>query len=371
MEGDAYETRHSRCKMRIGRATGFSVDPGNHHQKNNFQMIPGPQNAITDVPRLRVGHAQDDHLKSGVSVVVSDAPFTASVAVMGGAPGTRETDLLAPDKSVATVDALVLSGGSAYGLDACSGVVSGLRAQGRGFQVANAIIPLVPGAIIFDLLSGGDQNWVENPYPALGRAAFDAAAPSTPVGTVGAGTGAMTAMMKGGLGTASLVLDSGITVGAMVAANPMGSVTTPGDKHFWAAPFEIDGEFGGLGPDPAAGLGRGLESRKMTAMVERANTTIAIVACDATLSKAQCQRVAWAAHDGIGRACLPAHCPGDGDLVFAAATGDIPLPSERDLGVIGHAAALCLSRAIARGVYAATPAANDLLPTWSMLNAQA
>ena len=290
---------------------------------------------------------------------------------MGGAPGTRETDLLAPDKSVATVDALVLSGGSAYGLDACSGVVSGLRAQGRGFQVANAIIPLVPGAIIFDLLSGGDQNWVENPYPALGRAAFDAAAPSTPVGTVGAGTGAMTAMMKGGLGTASLVLDSGITVGALVVANPMGSVTTPGDKHFWAAPFEIDGEFGGLGPDPAAGLGRGLESRKMTAMVERANTTIAIVACDATLSKAQCQRVAWAAHDGIGRACLPAHCPGDGDLVFAAATGDIPLPSERDLGVIGHAAALCLSRAIARGVYAATPAANDLLPTWSVLNAQA
>ena len=334
-------------------------------------MIPGPQNAITDVPGLRVGNAQDDSLKSGVTVLTADAPFTASVAVMGGAPGTRETDLLAPDKSVAKVDALVLSGGSAYGLDACSGVVAGLRAQGRGFKVGKAIIPLVPGAIIFDLLSGGDQSWSDTPYPALGRAAFDAATDRTDIGTVGAGTGAMTAMMKGGLGTASLTLDSGIVVGALVAANPMGSVTTPGDKHFWAAPFEIDGEFGGLGPDANAGLGRSLDSRKLTAMIERANTTIAIIATNATLDKAQCQRVAWAAHDGIGRACVPAHSPGDGDLVFAAATGDIALTNERDLALIGHAGALCLSRAIARGVHAATPAPNDLLPTWSMLNADA
>ena len=333
-------------------------------------MIPGPQNAITDVTGLKVGHAQNDTLKSGVTVLTAEAPFTASVAVMGGAPGTRETDLLAPDKSVAKVDALVLAGGSAYGLDACSGVVAGLRAQGRGFRVGKAIIPLVPGAIIFDLLSGGDHDWAETPYPALGRAAFDAATTSTPIGTVGAGTGAMTAMMKGGLGTASLILDTGITIGALVAANSMGSVTTPGEKHFWAAPFEIDGEFGGLGPDPASGLGRSLDSRKMTAMAERANTTIAIIATNACLDKAQCQRVAWAAHDGIGRACVPAHSPGDGDLVFTAATGDHPLTSDRDLALIGHAAALCLSRAIARGVHAATPAAGDLLPTWGQINAK-
>ncbi len=333
-------------------------------------MIPGPQNAITDIAGLKVGHAQDDRLKSGVTVLTADAPFTASVAVMGGAPGTRETDLLAPDKSVAKVDALVLSGGSAYGLDACSGVVAGLRAQGRGFQVGHAIIPLVPGAILFDLLSGGDHSWSETPYPALGRAAFEAITTTTLIGTVGAGTGAMTAMMKGGLGTASLILDSGITVGALVAANPMGSVTTPGERHFWAAPFEIDGEFGGLGPDPVTGLGRSLNSRKLTAMAERANTTIAIIATNAELTKAQCQRVAWAAHDGIGRACVPAHSPGDGDLVFCAATGPHPLAEDRDLAMIGHAAALCLTRAIARGVYAATPAPNDLLPTWSMLNAQ-
>lgn len=332
-------------------------------------MTPGPQNAITDIEGLKVGHAQDDGLKSGVTVLTADQPFTASVAVQGGAPGTRETDLLAPDKSVAQVDALVLAGGSAYGLDACSGVVEGLRARGRGYRVADAVIPLVPGAIIFDLLSGGDHGWTDTPYPALGRAALDAAETRTDIGTVGAGTGAMTAMMKGGLGTASLTLDNGITVGALVAANPMGSVTTPGDKHFWAAPFEIDGEFGGHGPDPNAGLGRSPDSRKLTAMLERANTTIAIVATDATLDKAQCQRIAIAAHDGIARACVPAHSPGDGDLVFSVSTSTKAVTTPQDLALIGHAAALCLSRAIARGVYAATPAPGDLLPTWGQLNA--
>lgn len=333
-------------------------------------MTPGPRNLITDVPGLRVGNAQDETLKSGSTVLTGDAPLTASVAVMGGAPGTRETDLLAPDKSVAGVDALVLSGGSAFGLDACSGVSDGLRAQGRGFRVRDAVIPIVPGAIIFDLLSGGNQGWTENPYRALGRAAFEAASDDFTLGSVGAGTGAMTAMVKGGLGSASLQLPDGSTVGALVAANPMGAVTTPGDRHFWAAPFEIDGEFGGLGPDPASGLGRTLDSRKLTAMIERANTTIAIVATDAALDKAQCQRVAWAAHDGIGRACVPAHSPGDGDLVFALSTGARPMAlPERDLAIIGHAASLCLARAIARAVYLARPAPGDILPCWSDLNA--
>lgn len=337
-------------------------------------MHPGPRNLITDVPGLRVGNARDDTLKSGATVLTADAPFTASVNVMGGAPGTRETDLLAPDKSVATVDALCLSGGSAFGLDACSGVVDGLRAQGRGFQVGPAKIPLVPGAIIFDLLNGGQKDWVDNPYRALGRAAFDAAGGEFALGSEGAGTGAMTAMMKGGLGSASLVLADGTTVGALVAANPMGSVTTPGDKHFWAAPFEIDGEFGGHGPDPNSGLGRTLESRKIAAMLtnaeDRANTTIAIVATDAALSKAQCQRMATAAHDGIARACVPAHSPGDGDLVFALSTSARPLDDpERSLTMIGHAASLCLARAIARAIYHARPEPGDLLPTWSALNA--
>ncbi|THH35425.1 peptidase S58 family protein [Aliishimia ponticola] len=333
-------------------------------------MTPGKRNLITDVPGILVGNATDQTLKSGSTVLVSDKPMTTSVSVMGGAPGTRETDLLAPDKSVAQVDALVLSGGSAYGLDACSGVADALRASGRGFKIGPAIIPIVPGAIIFDLLSGGDKAWEENPYRALGRAAYDSAEEAFALGSVGAGTGAMTAMMKGGLGSASLEFPDGTVVGALVAANPMGAVTTPGDRHFWAAPYEIDGEYGRLGPDPAAGLGTAFESRKSTAMLERANTTIAIVATNAILSKAQCQRVATMAHDGIARACVPAHSPGDGDLVFAVSTDAKPMTHpERDLAMIGHAAAVCLSRAIARGVYLAHPEPDDLLPTWSQLNA--
>ena len=324
------------------------------------------KNLITDVPGVLVGNAQDAALKSGTTVLTSDAPFTASVHVMGGAPGTRETDLLAPDKSVEAVEALVLSGGSAYGLDACSGVVDGLRAQGRGFRVHDAVIPLVPGAILFDLVNGGEKDWGENPYRALGRAAFEAASDCFEIGSHGAGTGAMTAMLKGGLGSASLTLPDGSTVGALVAANPVGAVTTPGDRHFYAAPFEQNDEFGGLGPDPATGLGVTLDSRKALAMSGRENTTIAIVATDAILTKAQCHRVAVAAHDGIGRATVPAHTPFDGDLVFALSTGR---GAPGDPLMIGHAASLCLSRAIARAVFAATPATGDLLPCWSAINA--
>lgn len=331
-------------------------------------MVPGPRNAITDVIGITVGHATDQVLKSGVSVVTGKAPFTASVAVHGGAPGTRETDLLAPDKSVAQVDALVLSGGSAFGLDACSGVVEGLLAHGRGFRVGAALVPIVPGAILFDLLNGGAKGWDQNPYPALGRAAFDAAGTEVPIGSVGAGTGATTARMKGGLGTASCVLDSGITVGALVAANPMGSVTTPGDRHFWAAPFEMGDEFGGLGADRRGGLGTIEPSLKGLAAQEGANTTIAIVATDADLSKADCQRVAIAAHDGIARACVPAHTSMDGDLVFALSTGGVALAAANTLAEIGHAAAVCLARAIARGVYAAHSQSADILPTWTELN---
>lgn len=336
-------------------------------------MIPGPRNLITDVEGLKVGNAQDEALKSGTTVLTADAPFTASVHVMGGAPGTRETDLLAPDKSVASVDALVLSGGSAFGLDACSGVTDGLHAQGRGFQVGDALVPIVPGAILFDLLNGGDKGWTDNPYRALGRAALDAAAPDFALGTAGAGTGAMTGMHKGGLGSASLVMPDGTTVGALVATNPIGSVTTPGERYFWAAPFEVEGEYGGLGSDPATGLGRDLRSRKVEIMMEmaaasqeRANTTIAIVATDAELTKAQCQRMATVAHDGFARAIVPSHMPGDGDLVFGVSTGARPLTvPDLMLAQIGHAAALCLSRAIARAVYHATPYPGDLLPCWS------
>ncbi len=332
-------------------------------------MTPGPRNLITDVPGLKVGNAQDDTLKSGTTVLTADQAFTASVHVMGGAPGTRETDLLAPDKTVTQVDAIALSGGSAFGLDACSGVSDALHAQGRGYPVGNVVVPIVPGAILFDLLNGGDKTWDENPYRALGRAAVENASEEFALGTTGAGTGALAAMHKGGLGSASFVLDNGVTVGALVAASPVGSVTTSSDRHFWAAPFEIGDEFGGLGPDPNAAMGRHPFSRKAQVMFpakpDKANTTIAVVATDAALSKPQCQRFAVAAHDGISRAILPSHTPFDGDLVFGVSTGARPLAEEADLGMLGHVASLCLARAIARAIYLATPAAGDLLPCWS------
>ena len=331
-------------------------------------MKPGRKNLITDIPGLKVGNAQDDALKSGTTVLTADTAFTASVHVMGGAPGTRETDLLAPDKTVDRVDAITLSGGSAFGLDAGSGVSDALRAEGRGFHAGSAIVPIVPGAILFDLLNGGDKNWSGNPYRALGRAAYLSASETFELGSVGAGTGALAAMHKGGLGSASAVMDNGVTVGALVAANPLGSVTTPGDKHFWAAPFEVGTEFGGLGPDPSTGLGSVPTSRKSIAMrpapPDATNTTIAIVATDAALTKAHCHRLAVAAHDGIARSIVPAHTPGDGDLVFGVSTGARAVENS-DIGLIGHASAVCLSRAIARAVYMASSAQGDLLPCWS------
>lgn len=332
----------------------------------------GPRNLITDVAGLRVGNAQDDHIKTGTTVLVSDKPFTASVHVMGGAPGTKETDLLAPDKTVGQVDALVLSGGSAFGLDACSGVMDGLRKMDRGFAIGDIRIPIVPGAIVFDLINGGAKDWDENPYRALGRAALENASEDFATGTSGAGTGAMAAMQKGGLGSASLVLPDGTTVGALVVVNALGSVTTPGDMHFWAAPFEIDGEFGGIGPDPAAGHVSTAPSRKEQAMMLHAtagsNTTIAIVATDAPLTKTQCHRLAVTAHDGMARAIVPSHTPLDGDLVFGASTGEGTPVDQTQFREIAAAGAVCLSRAIARGVYDATEKAGDIIPTYRNLN---
>ncbi|WP_417525136.1 P1 family peptidase [Marinovum sp.] len=328
-------------------------------------MTPGPRNLITDVRGLCVGNAQDMALKSGTTVLVGDTPFVASVAVMGGAPGTRETDLLAPDKMAPGVDAFVLSGGSAFGLAAAQGVMDALAEQGRGFAVGPARVPIVPAAILFDLLNGGDKDWAPNPYPALGRSALASASADFALGSVGAGTGATTARLKGGLGSASLRLGE-ITVGALVAANPVGSVTTPGDRHFWAAPFEIGNEFGQRGPDPAPKPVDLSHSRKLAALSPGANTTIAIVATDAVLTKAQAQRMATAAHDGIARAIVPAHSPMDGDLVFAAATGAVEMTAtDWQMIEICHAAATCLSRAIARAVFLATPAPGDLMPCWA------
>jgi D-aminopeptidase len=323
-------------------------------------MTAGARNLITDVAGLRVGNAQDARLKSGVTVLTAEDRFTAGVAVMGGAPGTRETDLLAPDKTVQQVDALVLSGGSAFGLAAADGVATGLRAMDRGFAVGPHRVPIVPAAILFDLMAGGVHDWQDTPYPGLGRAALAAAGPDFALGSAGVGTGCTTATVKGGLGSASARLASGHIVGALVAVNALGSATVSTTRHFWAAPFEQGTEFGGLGPAPTFPV------HHPTKLGAAPNTTLAVVATDAALDQAQCTRMATAAHDGLARALVPAHTPMDGDLVFAASTGARPLsePVAETLA-LGHAAATCLARAIARGVHAASPAPDDPLPCWS------
>lgn len=320
---------------------------------------PGPLNLITDVGGLRVGNAQDPVIKTGVTVLRADRPFTAGVQVMGGAPGTRETDLLAPDRLVEQVDALVLSGGSAYGLDAASGVMDGLRATGRGFAVGNIRVPIVPAAILFDLLNGGHKDWGSNPYAGLGRQALARSSTAFRLGSEGAGTGATTATLKGGLGSASLRIDGGYMVGALVAVNALGSATIGDDGRFWAAPFEIGGEFGGLGMAAEFPLA----ATPHTKLAQHASTTIGIVATDAPLTQAQCTRMATAAHDGFARALMPAHTPMDGDLIFGVSTGTGAVDTATQLG-IGHAASVCMARAIARGVHAATPAPGDPLPCW-------
>ena len=319
----------------------------------------GAKNLITDVDGLLVGQAGDRVLKSGVSVLVGARPFTAGVHVMGGAPGTRETDLLGPDKLVEQVDALVLSGGSAFGLDAASGVADALRDEGRGFAVGDMRVPVVPGAILFDLLNGGTKDWSENPYKALGRRALAGRSADVALGSAGAGLGALTADLKGGIGSASLVLDSGVTVGALVAVNAVGSAVVEGGPHFWAAPWEIGQEFGGRGAGgPVAA------AMPATKLGQHQSTTIGIVACDARLTQAQCTRLATAAHDGIARAIVPSHTAMDGDLIFAAATGARPEPDLAGLVELGHAAAICVARAVARGVFEARAQARDALPCW-------
>ena len=323
----------------------------------------GVTNSICDIAGIRVGNSSDRTLKSGVTVLVADRPFVAGVHVMGGAPGTRETDLLAPDRVVQEVDAIVLSGGSAFGLDAASGVADELASIGRGFQVEDVRVPIVPAAILFDLLNGGDKNWGSNPYKALGREALRNASTQFEIGTVGAGAGATTMDLKGGLGTASAVTASGQTVGALVAVNSLGSVVRGREGRFWATPFCIGGEFP-IVDDRATP--HATDERKVgVPRTGRQNTTIAIVATDLHITQAQATRLATCSHDGLARAILPSHTVFDGDAIFFVSNGERRVEDvNAALFEIGHIASLCLSRAVARAVYCARPEKGDHLPTW-------
>ena len=310
-------------------------------------------NLLTDIEGLSVGHATDLYLGSGVTAVIFDEPAIASGIVLGGAPGGRDTALLDPAMTVEKVDAFVLSGGSAFGLDAAGGVQAGLREIGRGLQVGTTRVPIVPQAILMDLLNGGNKDWgLHSPYRDMGYEAFKAARTGRfDLGTVGAGTGATTATFKGGLGSASSITSAGHRIGALVAVNALGSATIGDGPHFWAAPFEQNGEFGGLG------LPLVFDETHLALRLKGVNlkaTTIGLIVTDAVLTKAQAHRLSIMAHDGLARAVLPAHLPADGDTIFSACTARLPLNASSDFMELCHLATLTFARAVARGIYEAT-----------------
>lgn len=326
------------------------------------------KNLLTDIPGVRVGHAHDEAVASGVTAVIFDKAAVASADVRGGGPGIRDGALLEPVNTVERIDAIALSGGSAFGLEAGGGVQAWLAEQGRGFAVADALIPIVPGAVQFDMLNGGNKKWGKfPPYRDLGYAAATAATDGEfELGTVGAGFGATTVNFKGGLGSASAVLSNGVRVAAIASVNAVGSVTVGDGPWFWAAPFEQNSEFGGRGLPPSFTpdmLAMRLKGGPAASSIE--NTTLAIIVTDAILDKAQVQRLAIIAQTGFARAIYPVHAPLDGDIVFAAATGEKQIDPLYGLTELGAVAANVIARAIARGVYEATalPFAGTL-PSW-------
>ncbi len=326
------------------------------------------KNLLTDISGVRVGHAHDAAVASGVTAILFDSPAVASIDVRGGGPGTREEALLKPESTVEAIDGIALSGGSALGLDAAGGVQAWLAEQGRGLRIREAVIPIVPGAICFDLLNGGDKAWGRfPPYRDLGYAAACAASGDFALGSVGAGFGATTANFKGGLGSASAKTESGVTVGALAVVNAVGSATVGDGPWFWAAPFETGNEFGGRGLPPSFTpdmLRARLKGGPAATPAE--NTTLVVVVTDAVLTKPQAKRLAMIAHTGMARAIYPVHAPTDGDVVFAAATGKQPVDPLFGLTELGMIAANTVARAIARGVHGATALPFlGALPAWS------
>jgi L-aminopeptidase/D-esterase-like protein len=324
---------------------------------------PGELNLITDVPGLSVGHATDERSQSGVTTLLGERGLAAGVDVRGGAPGVRETDTLAPDGLVGQAHAIVLAGGSVFGLGAADGVATELSNRGIGLRLLShtRAIPIVPAAVLHDLGGGGDKNWSEPPYRALGVESVRAAGQRFALGRVGAGRGACAGRVAGGIGSASLALGDGLVVGALVAVNSIGSVYYPDGRTPYAWPYEIGGEFGGVRPErpPALVDPAPPESRlaELGELEPGTSTVIGVVAVSAALTGAECRRLAVMAHDGIARAVRPSHTPFDGDTIFAVASGRVALAAGGSRAALvarlGSAAADCMARAIARGVYAA------------------
>lgn len=311
------------------------------------------RNLITDVPGLQVGCADDERLRSGVTVLLPEAPAVAAIDIRGGGVATSDCDALALSATVQQVHAIVLSGGSGYGLAAATGVRSFLRDKGIGLEVGGQKVAIAPSAILFDLANGGEKGWGRMPpYEALARSACENVGEVFTLGTSGAGYGATTAQYKGGLGSASARLPGGAIVGALAVVNPFGCVTPAGDPHFWSGYVERDREFGGLGGVRDAT--EAASSRPPLKSASLSNTTLCVVATDITLDKAQAHRFAVMAQAGLARAIRPIHTPFDGDVVFALSTARRPSAGDPStLAILGEVGATTLERAIARGVYEA------------------
>jgi len=325
------------------------------------------KNLLTDIAGVRVGHAEDARLASGVTAVIFDRPAVAAIDVRGGGPGTRESAALDPVNTVEEIHGIALAGGSAFGLDAGGGVQAWLAEQGRGYRIREAVIPMVPGAICFDLLNGGDKAWGRfAPYRDLGYAAAAAAGTDFALGSAGAGLGTTTVNFKGGVGSASAATESGVRVAALAVVNAVGSVTFGDGPWFWAAPFEIGGEFGGRGLPPSITTEMlAMRIKGGAAATPGENTTLAVVVTDAVLTRPQAGRLAMIAQTGFARAIYPVHAPLDGDVLFAAATCEKPIDPLSGLTELGMVAANVVARAIARGVYTATALPfPGALPAW-------
>ena len=324
------------------------------------KLFNGPSNSITDIDGFLVGNAHDDKLKSGVTVLTRSTSFRASVSILGGAPGTKETDLLSPDKIVDNIDGIVLAGGSAFGLDASSGVMDCLKNQNRGFDTGSIKVPIVPSAILFDLKNGGFKDWKINPYRDLGQNAFFNVSEKVEIGSVGAGCGATTSVVKGGLGTASFFYGDRVKVGAIVAVNSVGSPCFPGTNILYSDFYGANKEH--LEKPPTSSL---INSTKL---LKGEATTLGIVCTNLNFNKSDLNRIATAAHSGIARAIEPSHTPFDGDIIFSATSGTLPINSkDNDLMIVCQLSALCITQAVGSAIKAATKKRGDKLACWADL----
>ena len=322
-----------------------------------IQYLSGERNSLADVDGFLVGNSHDETLKSGVTVVYNEEPFRAAFHVMGGAPGTRETELLAPDKIVKKVDALVLSGGSAFGLDAASGVVDRLKEINRGYPAGDILVPIVPGAILFDLKNGGKKNWKINPYKELGRSAFNNIKKNFNIGSFGAGCGATTADLKGGLGTSSLVFKEKFVVGALVAVNSVGSTCFPGTNILYSDYYVQE--------DLDNSLKKNINTMGPTKNLAHGSTTLGIICTNIDFDSSDLTRLATSSHAGIARAVQPSHTPFDGDIIFSASSGEFKVDNkDEDLMLACHLGAVCIAKAIGNAVKNAEKRDHDILKVW-------